>query len=92
MNENMRHEKAAELFELGVSIKKQLREKNAKHNITNLGHLITTNADKEIILDYFMKIINGYDVKVDLNPLADIVNTDEFNMAIKAVLMGMLSK
>lgn len=91
MNENIKHEKATELFELGVDIRKQLKGTDAKHSITRFGHLITSNADKDIVLDYLIKMINGYNIKVDLNPLADTVNTDEFNTAIKAVLMGILS-
>ena len=81
-----------ELFELGRSIRKQLIRKNAKHHITNFGALLTGGASDEISLDRLMNIINGYELKVDLIPLAKSIEDNELHTGIQILLGGMLSE
>jgi hypothetical protein len=42
-------------------------------------YLVTNRAPQDKILSHFMKIINGYNLKVDLDPLAKIINTNDFH-------------
>lgn len=81
-----------ELFELGRSIRKQLIRKNAKHHIINFGALLTGGASDEISLERLMNIINGYELKVDLSPLAKAMENDELHTGLQILLGGMLSE
>lgn len=81
-----------QLLELGKSVRKQLNKKNAKHQITRFGLLVTDQVDDKLSVDYFMKLINGYELNVDLQPLAEVINTDEIHAALQLVLGGMLSE
>lgn len=81
-----------ELFELGRSIRKQLIKKKAKHHITNFGALVTSGASDETSLEKLMNIINGYELKVDLSPLAEAMEDDELHTGLQILLGGMLSE
>lgn len=81
-----------ELFELGKSIRKQLVNKKLKHHITSFGALVTGGASDEISLKRLMNIINGYDLEVDLSPLAKAIEDNELHIGLQILLGGMLSE
>lgn len=81
-----------EIYELGKSIRKQLIRKNAKHHIVMLGNSITGGASDEISLEYLMKMISGYELEVDLSPLAKSIENEELHTGLQMLLAGLLSK
>lgn len=81
-----------EIFELGKSIRKQLKKKNAVHHITMLGNIITSGSNDNSSLEYLMKMISGYELYVDLTPLTKVVETDELHRGLQILLGGMLSE
>ena len=81
-----------EIFELGKSIRKQLKKKNAFHHVTMLGNIITSGSNDNSALEYLMKMISGYELYVDLTPLTKIIETDELHRGLQILLGGMLSE
>ena len=43
-------------------------------------------------LEYLMKMISGYELKVDLTPLTKVVETNELHTGLQMLLAGMLSE
>lgn len=81
-----------EIYELGKNIKKQLKKKNAFHHTTMLGNIITSGSNDNSALEYLMKIVSGYELKVDLTPLTKVVETNELHTGLQMLLAGMLSE
>ena len=81
------------LYEIGRTIKKQLYyHKNGQQNVKMFVYLVTNRAPQDKMLSHFMKIINGYNLKVDLDPLAKIINTNDFHREMQAIVLGLLSE
>lgn len=81
------------LYEIGRTIKKQLYYyKNSQQNVKMFVYLVTNRAPQDKMLSNFMKIINGYNLKVDLNPFAKIINTNDFHRGMQAIVLGLLSE
>ena len=55
-------------------------------------YLVSNRAPKDKILSHFMKMINGYNLKVDLDPLAKIINTNDFHKGMQTIILGLMSE
>lgn len=81
-----------EIYELGKNIRNQLIKKNVKHHIVSLGNLITGGASDEMSLEYFMKMISGYELQIDLSPLVKSIENEELHTGLQMLLAGLLSE